>query len=74
MDRQTLYYLLRDLIPQAVAIVAVCGLMLITWCASRTVTIHHYLKHHMGRMVSEERIAEFGRPVDALEQQTEGLF
>lgn len=43
-----------QLFPEAIAITALCLLVVIVWNVSRWITIHHYLKHHMADMVASE--------------------
>lgn len=43
-----------NLIPEAIAIIALCLLVVAVWNVSRWITIKHYLKHHMADMVASE--------------------
>lgn len=43
-----------QLLPEAIALIALCVLMVAVWNVSRWITIKHYLKHHMADMVASE--------------------
>ncbi len=45
---------IQNLMPEAVALIALCILAVVVWNISRVVTIRHYLKHHMDNMVVSE--------------------
>ncbi len=43
-----------NLIPEAIALIALCVLIVAVWNVSRWITIKHYLKHHMADLVACE--------------------
>ncbi|MDA3957336.1 hypothetical protein [Oceanispirochaeta sp.] len=61
------------LMPEAVAIVSICALVVVVWNVSRWITIHHYLKHHMESMVASE-MKEKESYIEMMEEENEKML
>ena len=45
---------LYGLIPESIALISLCLLIILVWNLSRWITVRHYLNHHMADMVESE--------------------
>ena len=59
-----------QLLPETIALIALCLLIVLVWNVSRWITIHHYLKHHMADMVASE-LKDKTDYIKALEDENE---
>ena len=59
---------LYGLIPESIALISLCLLILLVWNLSRWITVRHYLKHHMADMVASE-IKDKNEYITVLEEE-----